>query len=68
MHLRFVLLFVLSQAVASANLKMLHQLHWRVLVKQVLLYAQKEEVEKDAIQQLIHLAESALPVSETSAY
>lgn len=29
---------------------------------QVLLYAQKEEVEPDAIKQLVHLAESALPV------
>ncbi len=61
-------LFVLPQAVALANLKMFHQSHWRVLVKQVLLYAQEEEVEKDAVQQLIHLAESALPVSKTSAY
>ena len=29
---------------------------------QVLLYAQKESVEPDAIKQLIHLAESPLPV------
>ena len=29
---------------------------------QVLLYAQKDEVEPDAIKQLVHLAESALPV------
>ncbi|DBA69704.1 TPA: hypothetical protein ACH3X2_012636 [Trebouxia sp. C0005] len=33
----------------------------------VLLYAQKEEVEKDAIQQLVHLAESALPAGYVSA-
>lgn len=30
---------------------------------QVLLYAQKDEVEPDAIKQLVHLAESALPVT-----
>ena len=29
---------------------------------QVLLYAKKDEVEPDAIKQLVHLAESALPV------
>ena len=29
---------------------------------QVLLYAQKEAVEADAIKQLVHLAESPLPV------
>lgn len=34
---------------------------------QVLLYAQKESVEPDAIKQLIHLAESPLPVSTQHA-
>ncbi|KAL3162503.1 hypothetical protein ABBQ32_010163 [Trebouxia sp. C0010 RCD-2024] len=33
----------------------------------VLLYAQKEEVEPDAIKQLVHLAESALPSGYVSA-
>ena len=35
----------------------------RDLRVQVLLYAQREEVEPDAVKQLIHVAESALPVS-----
>lgn len=37
----------------------------RFTALQVLLYAQKESVEPDAIQQLVHLAESPLPVSVT---